>query len=1070
MANEEVTLQSSEGVEFNYNGPAWAKEDTLQKLLALSTSAARTAASNNKNVTDILKKEMKLLEKEQKASDDAAKFQKELNTAIAARNKEAKEAERQANNFYDRLVNINNDMADAVAGLDFDTSMARMGNILGEDVRGGIGTTIKKGFMGPFNFALETTGTALGVLEDGAKALGSAFMSVASIALTAFSTALGFTVGRLFSYADSFRTLNDVGMNFASQSEAGANSMVELARQASNANLSIDQFTKALSENTAVAIAIGTESFAQISKNVRMAAMQFGQYGMTIDQLNEFTGDYLDMQRVTGTLQAMSEAERTKRSNDYLQSLTNLTRVTGLSRKQIADSLKQQKDEATLKSFLLTLDAEARKSLTEVTDSVQTVFAAIPGGEQVGEAFGQIVAGLPAAGTEFGQTLARAGAHSEMAALEDLGRQVRAGEISKEEAQQRLMDLLRSLQGNEQFRKQLATMTLAGDENAKAMTGFIGNLQGADLAMVRNQISQDGTTKAFNNMGEIFNKFGTIFDQLISGILSDPTIGKAINDMFQAIQGAGDGLANTLKSDVIPKFIDGITNLIKGDTLGKLASGFGNMVDKVMNFIKNLGDFDISTALFGGTGKTIDADGNEIETEVKGLFDGVNLGEMFSNMIGKAFDGVVSGFMSLLTNPLVIGGLIAVFAGPKIIGAIASGAGSLMANMTSGILGKIPGMGAKGGAPKMGGKGGGGMAGAGKGLGGFIGGLGEGVMKGAAAGLSAFGKGSVTILLGAATVAGVITAIGAGIAAAAWLTGKALPSFVSGIKEFEALDGTKLADAASGMLAISGAMAAFGAGTAVAGLGSLVGGITSGLSSLFGGETDPLAQMKKFSDANIDGAKVEANAKALVAFNEALAGAGVANASAGAGSLLSSIAGFFGGDTPFEKMMADIKTFGDAQINASSVEANATAMAAFSNALSGLSGSGISEIQIPKNLDDRLIDLANVPSLSHIAEGMTAISQVSGLESNVNTLNSLDANNLNNFAEAMENLVDVLGKLNEELAEDNKGFFGGGTGTSASDVISQMGGNSQMSLKKLERIVAELQEIKKIHKDNAAVS
>ena len=77
---------------------------------------------------------------------------------------------------------------------------------------------------------------------------------------------------------------------------------------------------------------------------------------------------------------------------------------------------------------------------------------------------------------------------------------------------------------------------------------------------------------------------------------------------------------------------------------------------------------------------------------------------------------------------------------------------------------------------------------------------------------------------------------------------------------------------------------------------------------------------------------------------------------------------------------------------------------------------------------------------------------------------------MNNFAQAMENLVDVLGKLNEELAEDNKGFFGGGTGTSASDVISQMGGNSQLSIKKLERIVAELQEIKKIHKDNAAIS
>ena len=185
--------------------------------------------------------------------------------------------------------------------------------------------------------------------------------------------------------------------------------------------------------------------------------------------------------------------------------------------------------------------------------------------------------------------------------------------------------------------------------------------------------------------------------------------------------------------------------------------------------------------------------------------------------------------------------------------------------------------------------------------------------------------------------------------------------------------------------------------------------------------------------------------------------------------MLSSITGFFGGDTPFEKMMSDIKTFGSTEINATSVEANAKAMAAFSTALSGLSGSGIKDISIPKNLDDRLTDLAKVPSLTHIAEGMTAIATVSGLESNVKLLNSLDTTNLTSFADAMEDLVATLGKLNEELSEDNSGIFGG-TGVAAKDVVAQMGGNSQLSLKKLERVVQELQEIKKIHKDNAAVS
>jgi hypothetical protein len=56
------------------------------------------------------------------------------------------------------------------------------------------------------------------------------------------------------------------------------------------------------------------------------------------------------------------------------------------------------------------------------------------------------------------------------------------------------------------------------------------------------------------------------------------------------------------------------------------------------------------------------------------------------------------------------------------------------------------------------------------------------------------------------------------------------------MKSFEELDGAKLSAAGKGMLAVAGGMAAFGAGTAVAGLGNLVGGIADGIGALFGAE------------------------------------------------------------------------------------------------------------------------------------------------------------------------------------------------------------------------------------------
>ena len=175
---------------------------------------------------------------------------------------------------------------------------------------------------------------------------------------------------------------------------------------------------------------------------------------------------------------------------------------------------------------MLSLDEETRKSVQANAEAAMAVFASIPGGEQVGEAFGQIISGLPAAGTEFGQQLARIGAHQEMAALEELGRQVRNGEISKEQAQQQSLNILGSIKDNESFRQQLMVMARSQDEGAKSFAGFIGNLQGADMAAVRTT-SQDGTTKDPTTWVNR-NKFGTIFDLTYSQVLSDPPLVKQL--------------------------------------------------------------------------------------------------------------------------------------------------------------------------------------------------------------------------------------------------------------------------------------------------------------------------------------------------------------------------------------------------------------------------------------------------------------------------------------------------------------------------------------------------------------
>lgn len=304
--------------------------------------------------------------------------------------------------------------------------------------------------------------------------------------------------------------------------------------------------------------------------------------------------------------------------------------------------------------------------------------------------------------------------------------------------------------------------------------------------------------------------------------------------------------------------------------------------------------------------------------------------EMLGDGLGKIWEnkGLVAG---------IVGGIAALFAAKAVTSALAGAFKSAISGTVSNVAGKIfsGGDAAGGGGTPKAPKGKPGAAGgrAGAQIGNFVGQMGAGVMKGAAAGLKAFAN--PQILVGAGILAGAITAVGAGIAGAAWLLGKSLPTFVDGLKSFESIDGQALLDVSLGMVALAGAMAAFGAGSAVAGLGTMVGGITEGIGKMFGAD-DPLTKLEKFSAANVDAAKVKANAEALVAFSGAMALAGAGSAAEGLGTLVSGIAGgigkLFGGKDTVD-LLGDMEKFTAVTIDKNVVQNNADAMTAFSKAM-----------------------------------------------------------------------------------------------------------------------------------------
>lgn len=284
-------------------------------------------------------------------------------------------------------------------------------------------------------------------------------------------------------------------------------------------------------------------------------------------------------------------------------------------------------------------------------------------------------------------------------------------------------------------------------------------------------------------------------------------------------------------------------------------------------------------------------------------------------------------------------------------------------------------------------------------------------------GLRGAGAGAANIALGGAAIGAAIAAIGAGIAGAAWLTGKAFPTFVEGLQSFEELNGSKLVDAAKGMTAIGAAIAAMGTGT-------FVGGILGGIGSLFiddeSGGT-PIDKLKEFQEYDLDAPKITKNADAIIAYSNAMSA--LSDAPSGGVGLIEAAAngilGLFGVDQsmPWDKMVE----FGNVTLPTEKIKANSEAVTAYAIAMAKLTT--VNGLESFGNMAAGIFD-----SIGNWARGSASLpwddmmtfaglSIPDTLESNVEKLNA--------FGEAISNLPEIPTRREGGLIGTIANFFSG---------------------------------------------
>jgi len=599
---------------------------------------------------------------------------------------------------------------------------------------------------------------------------------------------------------ETYQKLSASGINFSGN-------LTNLRLAASNAYLTLDQFSNILKSNSeALAKMGGTADEGAIAFSKAGAELVKGKtgsqlmaLGYTAEDLNKGLADYISMTGGRNAKEMKQTGDLAKAAGEYLTELDDLAQITGKSREQQEQALKEASANQAYQAYLLTLDEEGKKKANTAMAE-----ALAHGGKGAVQALQSQLLGLPPmtkAAQEFTAIAPKmAAANNKMAsAITDASKGVsdikQYGGEMRVAANQTVKDLGHSITaivvGGGSFAEMMGTLQGTANRNAQQGVETLeeAERQRASIEAKRQEREQSEA------------------DSMAEGM-------KALKELGSALWG------------VFSPLVSVAALLVKG--MGYLASGVSSILKGFNNFFEQFPSY------------------------------------------GQAFKGVI----------VAVGLLTAAF--------LMARAKTIVSSKAEDIIGRFPfkggGGGGGGGAPGPGK--GGGVPGAGGGPLGAIAGLGGGigdVLKGLSSGLLSFAN--PAILLGAGIFAGsialIITGIGAGVAAAAFLIGKALPTMAEGLKSFGEINGENLKQVAVGLLELGAGLGVFSAvmvGGAIASVGTKVLNIFSG-----GG---PIAQIKDsitsltpiLPQIAAIGPALNNYASGIVAFGRAVDGVNIAKA------------------------------------------------------------------------------------------------------------------------------------------------------------------------------------------------
>lgn len=194
----------------------------------------------------------------------------------------------------------------------------------------------------------------------------------AIFAITSFASAMAALGAYIRLSVDGYRTLVDTGLTFSG-------SLIEMRRQSADMGVGFETFTKIMTKYSTIIKGVGTVTFIDLQNRVRTLNKDFGQFGLTTQQISEYTAEYLERQIRSGRFEQLSANRQAREVQNYMYQLTELSKITGRRREDMAKDIKDRTQNARRLTAENILGEEAGKRFRHGLDLMSPAMESVPG-------------------------------------------------------------------------------------------------------------------------------------------------------------------------------------------------------------------------------------------------------------------------------------------------------------------------------------------------------------------------------------------------------------------------------------------------------------------------------------------------------------------------------------------------------------------------------------------------------------------------------------------------------------------------------------------------------------------